>query len=111
MVNIYVFVVDVHYPKKLLDKDFEFPLLCDQSIPPNDKVKNLMSTFYDKKNYTISLHMLKSCLRKVLRLKKIHQVIYAKQSNFMKSAFLLIMKKQLNVQYIKIKSVLNCLNL
>ena len=97
--------------KKLLDKDFEFPLLCDQSIPPNDKVKNLMSTFYDKKNYTISLHMLKSCLRKGLKLKKIHQVIYAKQSNFMKSAFLLIMKKQLNVQYIKIKLVLNCLNL
>ena len=55
--------------------------------------------------------MLKSCLRKVLRLKKINQVIYAKQSNFMKSAFLLIMKKQLNVQYTKIKSVLNCLNL
>ena len=43
--------------KKLLDKDFEFPLLCDQSIPPNDKVKNLMSTFYDKKNYTISSHV------------------------------------------------------
>ena len=26
--------------KKLLDKDFEFPFLCDQSIPPNDKVEN-----------------------------------------------------------------------
>ena len=44
-----------------------------------------MSKFYDKKNYAISLHMLKYCLRKGLKLKKIHQVIYAKQSDFMKS--------------------------
>ena len=45
--------------KKIHNKDFEFPTLCDQVIPPNDQVKKLMSTFYDKKNYTISLHMLK----------------------------------------------------
>ena len=29
-----------------------------------------MSTFHDKKNYTISLHMLKYCLKKGLKLKK-----------------------------------------
>ena len=44
-----------------------------------------MSRFYDKKNFTISLHMLEYCLRKGLKLKNIHQVIYAKQSNYMKS--------------------------
>ena len=43
-----------------------------------------MSTFYDKKNYTISLHMLKYCLKKGLKFKKIHYVIYAEQSDFMK---------------------------
>ena len=43
-----------------------------------------MSTFYDKKNYTISLHMVKYCLEKGLKLKKIHYVIYAEQSDFMK---------------------------
>ena len=32
--------------------------------------KKLMSTFYDKKNYTLSLHMLKYCLEKGLKLKK-----------------------------------------
>ena len=42
----------------------EFPILCNQATPPNDKVKKLMSTFYDKKNYTISLYMLKYCLKK-----------------------------------------------
>ena len=57
-------------PKKLHDRNFEFPILCDQSIPPNDQVKKLLSMFYDKKNYTLSLHMLKYCLEKGLKLKK-----------------------------------------
>ena len=43
-----------------------------------------MSTFYDKKNYTTSLHMQQYCLRKVLKIKKIHSVISAKQSDFVK---------------------------
>ena len=45
----YIFNVDLHYPKKLHDRDFEFPLFCDHSIPPNEKTKKLMSTYYDKK--------------------------------------------------------------
>ena len=36
----YIFNVDLHYPRKLHDRDDEFPILCDQSIPPNDKTKN-----------------------------------------------------------------------
>ena len=43
-----------------------------------------MSTFYDKENYVISLLMLKYCWEEGLIFKKIHHVIYAKQSNFMK---------------------------
>ena len=34
---LYVFVVDIYYPSKLYNRDFKFPILCDQSIPPNDK--------------------------------------------------------------------------
>ena len=81
---LYVFVVDIHYPKTLHDRDFEFPILCDQSIPPNDGAKKLMSTFYDKKNYTLSPHMLKYCLEKGLKLKKIHHPKYSEQSDLMK---------------------------
>ena len=44
-----------------------------------------MSTFYDKENYIISLCMLKYCLKKGLTFKKIHYVVYAEQSGFMKS--------------------------
>ena len=53
-----------------------------------------MSTFFDKKNYTISAYMLKYCLRKGLKLKKLHQLIYATQSNFMKSYISLNNKKR-----------------
>ena len=78
--------MDIHYPKKFHDRDFEFPILCDQAIPLCDKnkTKKLMSTCYDKKNYTLSHHMLKYCLEKGLKLKKIHYVIYAEQSDYMK---------------------------
>ena len=82
--HLFVFLVDIHYPKKLHNRDLEFPILCEQSIPLNDKVEKLMSTFYDKKNYTISLYMLKYCLKKGLKLKKIHYVIYTEQFDFMK---------------------------
>ena len=81
----YIFVVDMLYSTKLHDRDDEFPILYDKSIPPNDKTKKLMSIFYDKKNYTISLYMLKYCLEKRLKFKKIHHVIYAEHSDFMKS--------------------------
>ena len=45
----YNFNVDLLYPKKLQDRDFEFPNLYEHSIPPNEKIKKLMSTFYGKK--------------------------------------------------------------
>ena len=82
--HLFIFVLDIHYPKKLHNRDFEFPFLCDQSIPKNDKTKKIMLTFYDKKNYTLSLHMIKYCLEKELKLKRIHYVIYAEESDIMK---------------------------
>ena len=60
----YIFVVDIHYPSKLYDRHNEFPILCNKFIPPGNKTKKLLSTFYDKENFTISLCMLKHCLKK-----------------------------------------------
>ena len=54
----------MHYPRKLHDGDFEFTILCEQTISPNDKTKKLMSTFYDKENYKISFINLQYCLKK-----------------------------------------------
>ena len=62
------------------------------------RLKKLMSSFYDKKSYTISNYILKYCLKKGLILKKIHQVIYAEQSDFMKPYITSNNKKEQNVQ-------------
>ena len=40
---------------KIHDRGFEFPILSELSIPRIDQVKTLMSTFYDKKNYTLQM--------------------------------------------------------
>ena len=74
--------MDIHYPKKFHDRDFESPILCDQAIPLCDKnkTKKLMATFYDKKYITSHV---KNYLEKGLKLKKIHYLIYAEQSDFM----------------------------
>ena len=69
---LFGFVVDIHYPKAFHDGNFEFPILCDQAIPLCDenKTKKLISTFYGNKNHTTSLHILRYCLEKELKLKK-----------------------------------------
>ena len=63
----YIFVVYIHYPSKLHDRDDEFQILCDKYIPPNDKTKKLISTFNDKKNYIISPYIPKYCLETGLK--------------------------------------------
>ena len=37
--HLFVFLVDIHYPKKFHDRDFEFPISCGQAIPLCDKNK------------------------------------------------------------------------
>ena len=105
----YVFVVDIHYPYKLHDRDNQFPILCRKLIRPGNKTKKLMLTFYDKQNYTISLHMLKYCLEKGLKFRKIHYVIYAKQSDFMKS-YIIFNNEKITECLIMINLVLNDIN-
>ena len=61
--------MDIHYPKKFHDRDFESPILCDQAIPlcDKDKTKKLMATFYDKKYITSHVKLL---FRKRIKTKK-----------------------------------------
>ena len=102
----YIFVVDILYPSKLHDRDDEFPIFCDKSTPPNDQTKKLITTFYDKKNYIISLYKLKYCLEKGLKLKKIHHVIYAEQSDFIKPYIVFDNEKRTECSINKDKSCL-----
>ena len=90
----HTFVVDIHYPKNLHDRDFEYPLLTVHVIPKGKKVKKLMSIFYDKYKNTISVLMLKYILEKGLELIKVHYVIYAEQFKFMEPYILLNNEKR-----------------
>ena len=80
----YIFVIDISCPKNMHDAFDEFPLLVDKKILPGDKTNKLMATLNDKKDYVISLHMLKFVLDKGYVLDKIHVIIYAEQKAFMK---------------------------
>ena len=90
----YTFSVDIHYPKNLHDRECEFPLLTVHVIPKGKKDKKLMSIFYDKYKYTISVLMLKYVLEKGLELIKVHYVIYAEQFKFMEPYILLNNEKR-----------------
>ena len=106
----YVFVVDIICPEELHDTFEKFPLLTDHEISPGDNTIKLMATLNDKKEYVISLHMLKFVLEKGYELDKIHAIIYAKQKAFIKKFIELNNKKrteasinndQIGVQYYK----------
>ena len=80
----YIFVIDISFPKNMHDTFEEFPLLVDKGIPPGNKTNKLMATLNDKKDYVISLHMLKFVLDKGYVLDETHAIIYAEQKAFMK---------------------------
>ena len=96
---------------KRITQYFEgFPLLADHEIPPDDKTKKLIATLDDKKEYVVSLHILKFVLEKRYKLDKIHTIIYAKQKAFIKKFIKLNNKRrteasinndQIGVQYYK----------
>ena len=62
-------------------------ILCDQAIPPNDKVKKLMLTFYEKKKKNYIPSHTKILLRKRIQIKK-NTLCNVQQSNFMKFWFI-----------------------
>ena len=90
----YVFVADIICPEELHDNFDTFPLLTDHEISPGDNTIKLMATLNDKKEYVISLHMLKFVLEKGYGLDKIHAIIYAKQKAFIKKFIALNNKKR-----------------
>lgn len=48
-----VYEVDVSYPQHLHDHHNDLPFLPQNGIPPGSKVKKLMATFQQKRNYIV----------------------------------------------------------
>ena len=55
--HLFIFVLDIHYPKKLHNRDFEFPFLCDQSIPKNDNTKKNVDILWQEKLHFTTSHV------------------------------------------------------
>jgi hypothetical protein len=76
----YILEVDLSYPKELHDLHSDLPLLPENKIG-NENLPKLMTTLYDKEKYVIHYTRLKQCLKKGLKLEKIHKVVEFSQSD------------------------------
>ena len=55
----YVFVADISYKPETHDYFDSYPPLTNMEYPPRSKIKKLLATFHDKKNYLIHIKMLR----------------------------------------------------
>ncbi len=79
----FFFEVDLTYPSSLHKKHNSLPLCPEKMCPPNSKVKKLICSLYDKKNYVCHYRTLQFALEQGLNLEKIYRVVSFRQSNFL----------------------------
>ena len=80
--KVYIFEVDVEYPKRLHDLHSDLPFLPERM--EINKCKKLVCNLSNKKKYVIHLNSLKQALNHGLKLKKIHRVIEFNQEAWLK---------------------------
>ncbi|XP_060860185.1 LOW QUALITY PROTEIN: uncharacterized protein LOC132937380 [Metopolophium dirhodum] len=78
-----VYEVDVSYPRHLHDNHNDLPFLPQNSVPHGSKVRKLMATFEEKKNYIIHYRSLQQAIKNGLIVEKVHRVIQFNQSNWL----------------------------
>ena len=79
---LYIFEVDVNYPKILHDLHSDLPFLPERM--KIDKCKKLVCNLHDKKRYVLQIRSLKQALDYRLKLEKIHRVIEFNQKSWLK---------------------------
>lgn len=67
-----VYEVDISYPCKLHDRHNDLPFLPENSIPKGSKVRKLMATFEDKKNYIVHYRSLQQAIANGLIVEKVN---------------------------------------
>lgn len=71
-----VYEVDVSYPKELHDKHNDLPFLPQNSVPSGSKVRKLMGTFEEKKNYITHYRNLQQAIKNGLIVEKVNIYIF-----------------------------------
>ncbi|KAL4123057.1 hypothetical protein QTP88_015289 [Uroleucon formosanum] len=75
-----VYEVDVSYPQQLHDRHNDLPFLPQNSVPRGTKVRKLMATFENKKNYIVHYQSLQQAIANGLIVEKVHRVLEFSQS-------------------------------
>lgn len=92
--NGYIFEVDVTHPKSTHVTQNDFPFCAEKRTLPEEavhinglkksKIKKLLLTLHDKKNYVIHYSMLKLALQHGVVVTKVHRILKFKQSPWLK---------------------------
>ena len=80
--KVYIFEVDVKYPKRLHELHSDLPFLPERM--EINKCKKLDCNLYNKKKYVAHINTLKQVLNHGLKLRKIHRVIEFNQEAWLK---------------------------
>ena len=81
----YIIECDIEIPLHLHEEHKDLPFCPEQMTPPNSKVKKLLTTLYNKKNYVCHYRTLIQARKNGLIVKKIHRALQFKQSPWLKS--------------------------
>ena len=80
--KVYIFAVDVKYPKRLHELHTDLPFLSKRMKV--NKCNKLVCNLFNKKNYITHINSLKQALNHGLKLKKIHRFIEFNQKEWLK---------------------------
>jgi hypothetical protein len=67
-----IYEIDVTYPQHLHNEHNDLPYLPQNSIPHGSKVRELMATFEDKKNYIVHYQNLQQAIKNGLKVEKVN---------------------------------------